>query len=168
MNALLFVFGGMILLLLPVAVIGSRLQPWHQVARSVSLRAPRAEVYRVITDFGGAPRWRRGVKRVEFLEPLDGRPRFREHGKHGAITFEATQIVPPQLLVTRIADTGLGYSGSWIYSLAAEGSGTRLTITEFGEVSNIIFRFLSRFVLGHTATIDAYLSDLSSHLADGP
>lgn len=167
MKVLLFVFAGvtLLLLLLWVVLAGSQLPRWHQVSRSVSLRAPRTEVYRVIADFGGSPRWRRGVKRIEYLEPADGHVRFREYGKHGAVTYEVTQIVPPQLLVTRIADTDLGYGGSWIYSLAVEGSGTRLTITEYGQVSNVMFRFLSRFVFGHGAAIETYLADLSAHFA---
>ena len=34
------------------------------------------------------------------------------------------------------------------------------TITEDGEVYNLIFRFMSRFVFGHTATMDAFLKNL--------
>ena len=33
-----------------------------------------------------------------------------------------------------------------------------MTITERGEVYNPIFRFVSRFVLGHEKTINTYLS----------
>ncbi len=37
-------------------------------------------------------------------------------------------------------------------------NGTTLTITEDGEVYNPIFRFMSRFVFGHEATMATYLS----------
>ena len=37
-------------------------------------------------------------------------------------------------------------------------------ITENGEVYNPLFRFMSRFVFGHTATIDKYLEDLGQVL----
>ena len=43
----------------------------------------------------------------------------------------------------------------------ASGSGTRVSITERGEVYNPIFRFLSRFVFGHTGTMETYLRDLA-------
>jgi hypothetical protein len=98
------------------------------------------------------------VKRVEVLDASH----FREHGKHGAITYEVVQQTPDALLVTRIADRDLGYSGSWTYVLVSEGSGTRVTITERGEVSNILFRVLSRFVFGYTATLDKYLASLAA------
>jgi len=40
---------------------------------------------------------------------------------------------------------------------ASTGNATTLRITENGEVYNVIFRFVSRFVMGHSATIDKYL-----------
>jgi hypothetical protein len=39
--------------------------------------------------------------------------------------------------------------------------GCHLNITERGEIYNPIFRFVSRFVLGHTATLDAYLQNVA-------
>jgi hypothetical protein len=36
-------------------------------------------------------------------------------------------------------------------------NGTSVRITEDGEVYNPVFRFVTRFILGETATIDAYL-----------
>ncbi len=47
---------------------------------------------------------------------------------------------------------------------AGDNTGTRLTITENGEVYNPIFRFMSRFVFGHTATMDQFLSDLKKRV----
>jgi hypothetical protein len=69
-------------------------------------------------------------------------------------------------MITRIRDTDLGYSGQWTYTFAAENSGTRVTIRENGEVSNVIFRFLSRYVFGHTATMDSYLTSLAKHFGE--
>jgi hypothetical protein len=66
----------------------------------------------------------------------------------------------PQQFVSRIADPNLPFGGTWTIDLKPEGAGTRVTITEHGEVYNPIFRFMSRFVFGHTATIDAYLTAL--------
>ena len=41
--------------------------------------------------------------------------------------------------------------------------GLRERITENGEVYNPLFRFVSRFVMGHTRTIDTYLGDVARH-----
>jgi hypothetical protein len=69
-------------------------------------------------------------------------------------------------MVTRILDTDLGYSGKWTYVFTAENGGTRVSITEDGEVSNVLFRFMSRYVFGQTATMEAYLSSLAKRFGE--
>jgi hypothetical protein len=71
-----------------------------------------------------------------------------------------TERQPPRRLVTRIADQSLPFGGTWTYELTPAGSGTRLTITEHGTVFNPVFRFMSRFVFGHAATIERFLKDI--------
>jgi hypothetical protein len=66
----------------------------------------------------------------------------------------------PARLVTKIVDKKLPYGGSWTYEFAPTPSGTTLTVVERGEVYNPVFRFVSRYVIGHTRTLDAYFSDL--------
>ena len=66
----------------------------------------------------------------------------------------------PSLLVARITDVTLPFGGTWTYRIVPAAAGSELTITEDGEVYNPIFRFMSRFVFGHTATIDGFLADL--------
>ena len=43
-----------------------------------------------------------------------------------------------------------------------------VTIVERGEVSNPVFRFVSRFVMGHARTIEDYLNDLARKFAVSP
>jgi hypothetical protein len=74
--------------------------------------------------------------------------------------------VPNERLVTRIADKSLPFGGKWTYTLAQTGNSTVLRITEDGEVYNPVFRFISRFVLGHATTIDRYLRDVAARLGD--
>jgi hypothetical protein len=51
---------------------------------------------------------------------------------------------------------------SWRRPLSPDDGGCLLTVTEQGEVYNRFFRFMSRYVIGHTATIDAYLRSLGA------
>lgn len=164
MRALFLVAGSLValvvLLVAAAAIIGSRLPAAHEASRTIVLPASPSAVYATLTDFANAPSWRPGLTLVEMLTPT----RFREHGEHGAVTYEVIQADPARLRVTEIVDRDLGYSDSWTYSLAEEGSGTRLTITERGVVTNVTFRFMSRYVFGHTKTITTYLEALNAHL----
>lgn len=160
------VIGGLLLLAGIVALIGSRLPKSHVASRSIHLRKSPQEVYAVVRDFGSAPQWRSDVKQMD-VEALPGRPvYFREVGKNGTINYELVEDVPAQRMVTRIRDTDLGYSGQWTYFFVPENGGTRVTIREDGEVSNVIFRFMSRYVFGQTATIDSYLTSLAKRFGE--
>src|SRR5215213_3154210 len=149
-----------------VAIIGSRLPKTHVASRSILLHQSPQDVYRVVRDFGAMPKWRPDVERVD-VEPQQGGPvYFREVGKNGTINYELVEDVPAERMVTRIRDTDLGYSGQWTYLFVPENGGTRVTIREDGEVSNVLFRFMSRYVFGQTSTIDAYLTSLATHFGE--
>jgi polyketide cyclase/dehydrase/lipid transport protein len=156
------IVGGVLVLVGVMALVGSRLPKAHIAARSILLRRSPQDVYAVVRDFGAAPKWRADVKRIEVETPVY----FREEGKHGTVNYELVEDVPAQRMVTRIRDTDLGYSGQWTYSFTPENGGTRVTIREDGEVSNVVFRFMSRYIFGQTSTIDAYLTSLAKHFGE--
>lgn len=83
------------------------------------------------------------------------------------LILETTERVPPARLVRTIADPDAMFSGRWEYQLAPTGTGSRLTITEHGRVPNPFFRFVARFLIGHTATVEAFLHDLNSRVTGG-
>lgn len=152
----------LVLLVGLVALIGFALPQDHVATRSVTIARPIQEVWSTITEVQSFPAWRSSVSRVEVVSqaPL----RWREVGSNDTLTFEIVEARPPSRLVTEIADRNLPFGGRWIYELKPAQSGTELTITEQGQVYNPIFRVVSRFVIGHTATMDAYLSDLQNRL----
>ncbi len=149
-----------------IALIGWRLPSQHSATRSIVLHKSQDAVYAVTRDFASMPKWRADVREVKLTTGSNGRVHFREEGKHGAVNYELAEDLPGQRMVTRITDTDLGYSGKWTYLFSAEGANTRLTITEDGEVSNVIFRFLSKYAFGHTATIDTYLTSLGKQFGE--
>jgi uncharacterized protein YndB with AHSA1/START domain len=150
---------------LVVTVIGWSLPVAHTASRECILPVPPERVWQVIAEVERYPRWRSDVRRVEARPGPDGRLGWKEEGRGGTLTFVADRMEAPRQLVVRIADAGLPFGGSWTYSLVPVQTGTRLTIREDGEVYNPLFRFMSRFVFGHDATIAAYLTDLERELS---
>ncbi len=160
MKTLLLVAGPFVALVALVLIVGAFLPSKHVASREIVLRKAASEVYAVIRDFAAAPSWRTDLKALEMLDPVEGRVRFREESSNGTVTYEIVEELANEKLVTRIVDRDLGYFGSWTYELLPAESGTRVRITEDGEVPNVLFRFMSRFVFGHTATMDTYLKAL--------
>ncbi|MEO8045106.1 MAG: SRPBCC family protein [Spartobacteria bacterium] len=162
MKIVLILAAGLVVLVGLVCLIGVLLPRQHRVAREIALgRSPR-DVFAVVRDFRTAPSWRRHLRSVEMLAPADGHTRFREAAQNGSVTYEVMEEIPDTKLVTRILDRDLGYSGSWTYEFLPTQEGTRLRITEDGEVSNILFRFMSRFVFGQTKSLETYLKALGA------
>jgi hypothetical protein len=83
-----------------------------------------------------------------------------EEGRSGKMTFVVESSDPPRRLVTRIADPKLPFGGTWTYDITPSNGGSRLTITEDGEIYNPLFRFVARFILGYDGTIGSYLGAL--------
>jgi uncharacterized protein YndB with AHSA1/START domain len=157
---LLIAAAAVVAVVLIVLLVGWTLPVKHTATGEATFRSSPDSLYRVITDVDRFPQWRSSVKSVERLPDSAGKSRFREVGDDGTILYEVDTAIPGQRLVTRIADKSLPFGGSWTHELIPRGESTTLRITENGEVYNPIFRFVSRFVFGHTATIEKYLADV--------
>lgn len=164
MKIALYVAGVLALLVLIIVVIGSSLPESHTASREVTVPASPDRVFALIATPADYARWRPDVDSVEVLPPEGGKERFREHGSNGALLMRIDERAPGSRFVTAIADSTLPFGGRWSYDLTPSGTGTRLRITEDGKVYNPIFRFVSRFVFGHTATMDAYLAAVEKEL----
>ena len=162
MKWLLIVVVALAGLLIVIVVIGALLPQKHHVSRTISARQPAEIVWNLIS---GRPDWRPDITNYQELPPHDGHRMWRETDKHGqTITYEAMESTPPSRLVVRIADPKLPFGGTWTYDLVPGDHGCSLTVTEDGEVYNSLFRFVSRFIIGHSATINSYLKSVQEKL----
>lgn len=145
--------------------VGARLPARHAATVSAHIDAPPDRVWALLTDVERFPAWRPDVEAVTRLEDADGRPAWRESLGTGTLTFETVSADSAARLVVRIADEDLPFGGTWTYELEPDAGGTRLTITEDGEIHNPLFRFMSRYVFGHDTTIRTYIDAARSELA---
>jgi hypothetical protein len=97
---------------------------------------------------------------VEIVSAAGDRVRFTEVSGTGPLTMEVSEMSPPRRLVTTIVGEGLPFGGAWAYSVEPDGTGSRITISEHGEVYNPLFRFVSRYIMGHATTLETYLAAL--------
>lgn len=155
------VFGAVVAV---VALIGSRLPQSHRASVEQTLTAAPEAVWRTITDIDAFPSWREGLKRVQRLPDRDGLPVWVEEGRSGKMTLAVERLEAPRLLIGRIADPGLPFGGTWTYEIAPASSGSRLRITEDGEIYNPVFRFMARYIFGYEGTIRSYMTSLQKRL----
>jgi hypothetical protein len=147
-----------------VTIVGALLPKHHVVSRRARFHQPPAVIWETIA---GPPTWRPDVRSFEELPDRDGRRVWRELDKHGQkIVFERVESNAPVSMVTRIADPKLPFGGSWSHRISPVDGGSLLTITEDGEVYNPIFRFVSRFIIGHSASLEKYLTALGNKFGE--
>src|SRR5687767_10331374 len=135
-----YIAGGIVGLIVLMALVGLALPRDHIAARRTKLASSPPDVWRAMTELAAKAAAREGI------------------------TYEVVEEVPHERRITRIADDKLPFGGRWIYELAADNGGTRLTITEDGFIKNPVFRFLSKTVFSTTSTIEKFMHDLGKHL----
>jgi hypothetical protein len=154
-------------LVLMITLVGALLPQDHVAVRTVRLKPAPAAVWEVLVDHAREPAWRKTLARVERLPDREGRAVWQEVEQGGdTLSFLTEESIAPSRLVRRIVGDGLPFGGTWTIEVAPDGAGSTVTVTERGEVYNPIFRFVSRFVMGHTATIDAYLTALAQRFGE--
>jgi hypothetical protein len=158
LKLLVLPIGVLLALVAVILVVGVLLPKGHSATRSAVFGAPAQQLFALMD---GTQIWRSTVRKYELVSEQEGRRQWRETDTHGStITYEVTERRPSSLLRTRIVTPNLPYSGTWTLTLEPSGGGTRVRVTEQGEVYNPLFRFISRFIIGQTRTIDVYLRDL--------
>jgi hypothetical protein len=165
MKWVIFAGGIVFLLVALMALIGALLPVKHYAARKARFGQTPEAIYAVLALPSG---WRTDVKASGTLPEKNGRKRWWEQDKRGQkIVYELVEESPPTRRVVRIADAGLPFGGTWTFEIAPQpAGGSEVRIAEAGEVYNVFFRFLSRFVFGYTGSIEGYLRDLGKKFGE--
>lgn len=134
--------GGLVLIVLVavIVLVGAALPRDHVASRSLALRRPAEEVWPVIMQATAA----------------------------SGVPVDVVESDPPRRQVTRVKDTEKNFGGTWTITITPSSGGSTLTITEDGWVANPIFRFVSRYVMGHHATMDGMLKDVAKRFGEEP
>jgi hypothetical protein len=164
MRWVLYIVAAIALLALIVAVVGAMLPKQHTASRTARVALPPEALYALLSDVSRYATWRAGLKSLERRPDKNGMPAWIEDTNGMKIPMRFERMEPPSLLVGRIDSTELAFGGTWTYRIAPAPGGSDLTITEDGEVYNVVFRFMSRFVFGYHATMDAFIRGLQAHV----
>ncbi len=158
MKIVLIVAGIFVTIIAVVYVIGLMLPVQHTASLEADIAASTDEVWNRITMIEKYPEWRKEIKKVEYVSPT----RWIEYDKHNNTPYSIAESIPLQKWVIVIDSKKLPYGGRWTYTINETADQTHISITEDGEVYNPIFRFISRYIMGHDATMKEYLAKLQA------
>jgi hypothetical protein len=108
--------------------------------------------------------------------PPDVWPVVMELTERSSVPVDILERQPPYRLVSRVTEAEKNFGGTWTIAIGATPDpstssgpgGSTITITEDGWVANPIFRFVSRLVIGHHATMDALLTQVAKRFDEAP
>jgi uncharacterized protein YndB with AHSA1/START domain len=168
--ALMIVLGLVAMVVLAVLglyVAGSQMPREHHSQITVTLRASRAEVWDLLTDYRAMPHWWPAVKAVRMEKLADGTELTWNQDRHGQkIPFRTVESRPKEKLVRAIATDQLPYGGTWTYDLSETGAGfTRLTLSEDGYINPPIFRAMANWFIGLDRTQRDFLDNLQRQVS---
>ena len=125
-----------------MALAGYLLPVGHEASRSAEFNKPPEAVFALVSDLNNYRSWWDGAE----------------------VKSEVVESVAPKRLVTKVVgETQFG--GTWTFEITPTPDGSRLTITERGEIYNPVFRTLAKLVFGYTSTMESYLVAAQKRLA---
>jgi hypothetical protein len=119
-----------------VVGIGSMLPRTHKASRTLRVKRSPADVWPVV---------------MQVTQASD-------------VPVDVLDSRPPNRLVTRVTEKEKNFGGTWTIDFAPVDGGSTVTVTEDGWVANPVFRFVSRLIIGHHATMDGMLKQVAKTL----
>jgi hypothetical protein len=161
MKWLLIVIGVIVGIFVIVYLIGLSLPRNHSAQVREVIPANIEKVWHRVTTVSEFASWRNDMTTTE----IGNDSQWVEVAGRMRIPMKITEREPMKRMVTVINSSDLPFGGEWVYVLQPQGDSTVLTITEDGEVRAPVFRFVSAFVMGHTATLKKYMAALKQSLS---
>ena len=163
---LLVVAGVLVLLIAGVLIVGLITPADHQASRTLRVKQTPEAVWAAINDHVNEPSWRDDIANVTSAGERNGKPLWQENYKDGnTLQLMTTESRQPNRLVREIAEEG-PFSGRWEIDIQPIDGGSSVKITEIGKVSNPFFRFVSKYIIGHTYQMDKYLTNLAKKFGE--
>lgn len=137
MKWLLRLLAALIAFVVSLTLVGYSLPVEHVASRSTEINAPPEKVFALVSDLENYGSW--------WPEGTETR-------------VAVVESVPTSRFVTKIDEPDAPFGGTWTMEIVPTAAGSRLTITERGEIYNPVFRALARFVFGYESTMEGCLA----------
>lgn len=136
MRWIALIAAGLLALIAGIAIVGAMLPRTHKASRTLRVKRSPADVWPVL---------------MQLTQASD-------------VPVDVLESQPPHRLVTRVTEKERNFGGTWTIDVVPVGDGATVTIIEDGWVANPIFRFVSRVIIGHHATMDGILKNTARML----
>lgn len=156
----------LVLALLVIAGLGAATPRQHTASSTADYHQPADSLYATIADLERAPRWRSDLTGTRRLPDQGGHVVWEQQAKDGAWPIRILEATPPSRFVSAVADTSQGFGGTWTFVVEPLPNGARVTITEVGNIDNLLIRFLAHRFFDLRASQQIFLRDLGTRFGE--
>jgi uncharacterized membrane protein len=160
----------LLLVLLPFAgclgmcAYGSSIPESHTSTGSETIKADIDDVFALQANVQKYPEWHDLVKEIrDYKEEPNGAASWTEEWKDGNVfAMKRTAYIKEKLIRVEIEDTNEVFSGSWTFDFADLEEGTKVTITENGNIPNNFIRGMYHLTSEPDQTLKEHLRRLKT------
>ncbi len=128
--------------------------------------APADSIWYLLKDTYRYNTQRHEVAGTEMLVDSGNYRKWREHTNlFGGMLLETVRETPPQILETRMIESGFGMKGIWTFTLTPEGEKTKITISENSVTDGFVMRSILTLV-GRDGNLQLQTRVLQRHVAN--
>jgi len=126
-------------------------------------------LFKIIEDVKNYPLWKPKVQKLELISDTSNTKVWKEVDSRGrTVIFEMTDRKEYSFLKTSVSkklNGGLPFGGYWTFQFVGlPGNSTKLITTEYGDIYNSFFRFISYYFIGHSTSLRKFISALKEKL----
>jgi carbon monoxide dehydrogenase subunit G len=147
-----------------IYLYGMVLPSAYSSTASTVISAPPSDVWATMVDWESQESWRKDIEAFELVSDVDPVTFELEFKGGQVLRYVQSDVVANEHLVW----TGLGVhdptlDARWTVDLVAEGDGTRVTVTETGDIEGPVARVINYNLVGMYLMPRLYLIDLAAH-----
>ena len=137
-------------------------------------KSPPSAVWRLLTDHAAEPAWLPAFGQVVRQPDIGGHEVWTHTSSDRVFSFTVMTVsaIPEQryerLLLRDNQPRNQSWDGRWVFTLAPQGEGTRLTIDEYGWTDGFRFFITQRVLAQPDAFLRYYARRIGQELKDAP
>jgi uncharacterized protein YndB with AHSA1/START domain len=131
----------------------------------VIISAPREQVFALLADPRRTPEWRTEVEAIhDYRETGNGLAAWTEVSGGAELDLRISERVDNERIVIVVDDEFAHYRGEWVFTFSDHEGGTRLAVTEAGEVPNPFIRGMFHLLANRDKTQQAHLDSIRIYI----
>jgi len=155
-------------LIISILWYGLTIPAQYTTSRNQHFDITPEELWSTLVSFEKYAEWRENIYAIKILPDGEGYGAWKEiDGEGNTSPYRIVKHEPDRFLVIETIKELDSRDQSWTFELLTDedDKGVTLSITEHGEIDDLLPRVIAHFFIGHDLNTDAYLRSITNKIA---